>query len=132
MDKDLEPLEIIVEDTGAGVGLNFSRPMHLERAVSEKGCTHLAFFGAHLRILPEKTPTLVMHGTAANAGFHPLSKPCALCRPPIVVTDEMAERALKAFHEPATTRVSVKGGVPFSVDAFTAAMRAALEAALNG
>jgi hypothetical protein len=67
-------------------------------------------------------PTMmVAHGEGYASTLHRFGEPCALCRPPIEITDEMVERARKASFDGFARSALI---VPL--------LRAALEAALNG
>lgn len=75
-----------------------------------------------------KGPTIVAHGDGAETMFHPFGQVCAKCRPPVEITDEMVATAISAWVGGDDQRLREWG----PNDADKAAMRAALEAAING
>ena len=89
--------------------------------------------------MPPKTllaDAVVSHGEGYRTTYHPLDKPCALCRPPITVTDQMASRAWCAFAdvwaEIADPTSQFYKGTKSGYELAVKGMKAALEEALNG
>ncbi len=117
--EKLEPLEITASETDGSVVIDFNRSIHLERALSEQGCVQPAFGNARLRVNPNN-PTLVAHNVGAERLIHLLDDPCAQCRPPIIITDAIVDRAA-VFITEKLIRYMPRDDV-----------RALLEAAFNG
>jgi hypothetical protein len=80
-------------------------------------------------------PMMTAHGEGADTALHPTDRPCAKCRPPVVITDAMVERANKAYCD---ALYEAADGSPKALGHWADhhparnVMRAALEAALNG
>jgi hypothetical protein len=80
-------------------------------------------------------PMMTAHGEGADTTLHPTDRPCAKCRPPVVITDAMVERANKAYCD---ALYEAADGSPKALGHWADhhparnVMRAALEAALNG
>ena len=76
------------------------------------------------RLYPMSPMTLHEHGDGTDATFHPVDKPCANCRPPIVITDEMVQRSVHSIRDRMSPQYLDSQISNFVYDA--------LEAALNG